>query len=314
MKKTRIGIIGSGALGALYGARLHRAGYNVHFLLRSDYDAVREHGLRINSWQGNFTIQPPIYRSAKELGSCDLLIVGLKATQNDLFPELLAPTTHEETAVLTLQNGLGNEEAILEALAAKFGHAEASMERILGGVAFLCSTRPQPGVVDHTDHGRLAIAEFSGPATDRTRSIAAAFQEADFPCTVSDSLLKIRWEKLVWNVPFNGLGVAAHHADADIVMKDDPLFESAVTLMKEVIAAARADGVQIEPGFVGKMIEATRPIGAYKSSMQLDWEADRPLEVEAILGEPLKRAQKAAIPTPAMQLLYGIVKRLNASR
>jgi 2-dehydropantoate 2-reductase len=303
----RIGVIGAGALGALYGARLARIGADVHLLARSDYEEARQQGYHIRSWQGDFRVHPPVYRTAADMGPCDLILIGMKATENRSLPALLAPTCHPQTLVLTMQNGLGNEEAIAAALATNFQITpEAAAGRVLGAVAFLCSTRVAPAVIHHTDHGRLRLAELSGPARPRTHQLAELFQRADFPCQVSDSLPLIRWEKLVWNVPFSGLGVAAN-ANAEKVMRTPELRSAAATLMREVIAAANANGAPIHPSFEQAMFDATEPIGPYRSSMQIDFEEGRSIEREAILGEPLRRARAAGVPTPALELLHSIV-------
>jgi 2-dehydropantoate 2-reductase len=310
--KGRIGVIGAGALGALYGARIARNGHDVHFLARADYAVVRERGYRIRSWQGDFDIRVPVYTTAEDLGPCDLLLIGMKTTENHAFPQLLRASTHENTVIVTLQNGLGNEDAIAEALGAIYPNGQDPVSRILGAVAFLCSTRPEPGLIHHTAHGRIRLAEMAGPAHSRTHQIARLFIEADFPCEVSDSLALIRWEKLMWNVPFNGLGVGAGHADAAVVMGNPELKACAATLMREVRAAANANGAPVPESFVQRMFESTETIGAYRSSMQLDYEAGRPLEVEAILGEPLRRARAAGVETPTLALLFAIVRRLDA--
>lgn len=306
----RIGIVGAGALGAFYGARLARAGHDVHFLMRRDYDAVRTNGLTVKSVEGDFHLRPPVYRTAEEMGPCDLTIIGLKTTDNAALPSLLRPVTAGGGLVLTLQNGLGNEEAIAAALG---GGADAE-ERVLGGTAFLCSNRIAPGVVNHMDQGWVRLAEFRGPARERTHAIAAMFTSAGIQCEVRESVASIRWHKLVWNVPFNGLGVAAGRANTADILADDELAPLVRDLMGEVVAAAESDGVKIEPSFIDLMIEVTPKMGGYRTSMQIDYEEGRPLEVESILGEPVRRARKAGVPVPRMQTLYALVRRLDALR
>ncbi len=306
--KGRIGVIGAGALGALYGARMARAGHDVHFLLRSDYDHVREHGIEIRSEQGDFTLRPPVSRSPEEMGVCDLVLVGLKTTDNGALPPLLRPVVGPETIILTLQNGLGNEDFIAEQLRGWFPRTDPR-PRVLGGVAFLCSNRIAPGVIHHISYGHVRLAELAGPATARTESVAQLFRDAAFGAETADSLEDIRWRKLVWNIPFNGLGVAAERCDSKAALEDDAISSVVIGLMEETIAAARADNVAIEREFLDLMIDYTRKMGAYKSSMQLDFEAGRPLEVEAIVGEPLRRARKADIPVPRMEMLHAILRR-----
>jgi 2-dehydropantoate 2-reductase len=302
----RIGIIGSGALGAFYGARLARSGHDVHFLMRRDYEAVLTGGLKIKSFEGDFEIRPQVYSSAAQMGRCDLLIIGLKSTDNAALAGLLKETAGPRTIILTLQNGLGNEEAICEALG---GASQA--ERIIGGTAFLCSNRIGPGLIHHSDHGWIRIAEFRGGAQPRTQTIAELFRTSGIRCEVADSLLKVRWEKLVWNIPFNGLGVAAFKADTEVVLGNETLSAVARGLMEETIIAAASDHVRIARDMVDRMLKNTQSMGAYRSSMQIDFEKGRPMEVEAIVGEPLRRAQRAGLTVPRLEFLYGILSRLN---
>jgi 2-dehydropantoate 2-reductase len=196
----KIAIVGCGALGSYYGARLCRAGQDVHFLLRSDYDVVRRKGVFIESPELNFNVRPRCARIPNEIGHCDLVIVALKATANDQFPKLLPPLVGPTTAVLTLQNGLGNEEALAKLFPS---------EQILGGLCFVCLNRIEPGVIRHMDHGLIVLGEFKRWPEPRTHDLASMFRNAGVNCKVTDDLGRAHWEKLVWNIPFNGLGVAS---------------------------------------------------------------------------------------------------------
>ncbi len=319
MFKGKIAIIGAGALGGFYGAKLFKNGHNVHFLLKSDYESVKKQGFKIISIHGDFEIQPPVYCSVSDIGKCDFIIISIKTTDNHNLPHLLKPIVGENSIILTLQNGLGNEEAIISALDAIDRNISKSRDikqspnagKILGGTAFLCSNRKGHGVIHHTDYGQIRIADYSQKNSERIHRIAGIFNDSGIKCEVYDSVEKIRWEKLVWNIPFNGLGIAAGNADTSIIMNDNHLQDLARKLMDDVVTAAKSDGVDIPNEFAGKMINATKTMGAYKTSMQIDYEVKRPLEVEAIIGEPLKRAEKAGLNTPYLKTLYAIVKHLD---
>ncbi len=311
--RGRIAVIGAGALGIFYGAKLFRAGFDVHFYVRTGYELVREEGYRIRSCDGDFQISPPTYDHPTKIGPCDLVLVGLKTFANKHLPRLLSPLCTQQTVVLTLQNGLGNEEAIASALV-EIGIASdfnAAAQQVIGGTAFLCSNRVRPNEILHSAHGFVRIAEFLGPPQERTHAIAAMFCASGVDCQVRESVAAIRWEKLVWNIPFNGLGVAACHADTAAILGDSELRREAIALMSEVVAAARADKVTIAPNLPDDLIAKTMSMGAYKSSMQIDYEEKRPLEVEAILGEPVRRARRAGIAVPKMEMLYAIVRRMD---
>ncbi|HEV8377470.1 MAG TPA: 2-dehydropantoate 2-reductase, partial [Tepidisphaeraceae bacterium] len=200
--KPVIAVVGAGAVGAYYGGRLAQHGQDVHFLLRSDYAAVAKNGWTIRSCHGDFTLPPGsmhVYEKPGRMPRADLVIVTLKATANDQYQSLIAPLLKESTQILTLQNGLGNEDRLAEL----FGP-----QRILGGLAFTCIYRIAPGVIDHIDHGYIRLGEFVESGTKRAKAIAMMFNSSKVRCDVLSSLRAGRWEKLVWNIPFNGLGAA----------------------------------------------------------------------------------------------------------
>jgi 2-dehydropantoate 2-reductase len=192
-------VVGCGAVGSFYGAKLAAEGHEVHFLLRSDYDVVRIKGVSILSPQGDFHVHPRAARTPEEIGVADLVLIGLKTTANDQFARLLPPLVGPASAVVTLQNGLGNEEQLARLF---------PIEQILGGLCFVCLNRLQPGLIRHLDYGQVVLGEYQRPPQPRTHELATLFEQAGVPCTVADNLARTHWEKLVWNIPFNGLGVA----------------------------------------------------------------------------------------------------------
>ena len=317
-------VVGCGALGSFYGAKLCRSGQDVHFLLRSDYDVVRQKGVTIRSIDGDFHVQPRCARTPDEIGVCDMVLIGLKTTANDQFPKLLPPLVGLRTAIVTLQNGLGNEEQLARLFPA---------EQILGGRCFVCLNRVEPGVIQHTAHGKIVLGEFQRPPQVRTRELAALFRQAGVACGLTDNLARTGWEKLVWNIPFNGLGVAGTagyealfsvHASrlvphAPVLTTDillgDPRWEQLVReLMLEVIAAANALGFEVSQSLAEENINRTRIMGAYKASTLIDFERGQPLEVESMFLEPLRRAQKAGVPTPRLAALCRVLRQLDPTR
>lgn len=320
----KIAVVGCGALGSFYGAKLCAAGHEVHFLLRSDYEAVRRAGVQVHSVDGDFHTHPMAAKDPHAIGVCELVLIGLKTTANGEFPKLIPPLVGPGTVVITLQNGLGNEEALAKLL---------GPDRILGGRCFLCSNRVAPGVIEHTAHGDILLSEFQGPPQARTRQFAEIFQKAGIRCQVTDSLGRTHWEKLLWNIPFNGLGVAgcagyeaviAGHVPASTPIGPclptdqllaDPRWASLVrALMLEVIAAAEGQGFTIPQSAVEDRIERTRRMGAYKASTLIDFECGRALELESMFLEPLRRARAAGISTPRLQALCQVLAELDPAR
>jgi 2-dehydropantoate 2-reductase len=304
-EKPRYAIVGSGAVGGYYGAKLAQAGCDVHFLMRADLDAVRRGGLAIRSKDGDFLL-PLVnaHGSPGEIGPCDIVIVALKTTSNAALPALILPLLGSDTALVTLQNGLGNEEF----LAGHFG-----ARRVMGGLCFVCLNRTAPGVIEHFGHGTLSIGEFKGPPQDRTIRLVTDFQRAGVDAKAVQSLITERWRKLVWNIPFNGLGIAAA-ANVAQVLNDGHLHAAARSLMAEVVQSAGKLGYAIRPDFIDFQIERSWPMGEYRSSSQIDYEAGREVEVESIWGEPLRQARAAGAETPRLELLYALLRRLVAKR
>jgi 2-dehydropantoate 2-reductase len=320
----KVAVVGCGAVGSYYGAKLAHAGDEVHFLLRSDYETVRRKGVHVLSPQGDFRVQPKCARSPEQIGKSDLILIALKTTANDQFSVLLPPLIKPETAVVTLQNGLGNEEKLTEV---------AACEQILGGLCFVCLNRVQPGVIRHIDHGMVMLGEFQRWPEPRTHDLASRFRNAGVPCKVTDNLARAHWEKLAWNIPFNGLGVAgaagldaarsgARDPDSplgpclatDQLLADSEWTALARELMYEVIAAAAGLGHELDSNLADRQIERTRSMGPYKASTLIDFERGQALELRSLFEEPLQQAESAGVQVPRLRALSQLLKQLDATR
>jgi 2-dehydropantoate 2-reductase len=299
----KIAIVGSGALGLYYGALLQRGGHDVHFLLRRDYDAIMSNGLAVHSINGDFCL--PIvsgHKTTDAIGPVELVIVGLKTFANDQLNELLQPLITADTLILTLQNGLGNEELLAEL----FGSG-----RILGGVAFLCSNRGEPGHVHHLAAGRIVIGEYQMRDNIRLKQIAACFNSAGIDCKITGNLQKTRWEKLVWNIPFNGLCALLQQPVNQLLMVPD-CRKLIRDLMMEVISAANAGNLsqRISEDFADSMLEFSDGMGEYKPSMQIDREEGRELEIQAIFRVPLVYGRQQGVGMPRVEMLSVLLEQV----
>jgi 2-dehydropantoate 2-reductase len=298
----KIAIVGAGALGLYYGALLQKSGVEAHFLLRRDYEAISSHGLQVFSSNGDFRLdRVNAWRAPEEIGAVDLVLVGLKTFANDRYAELITPLVGETTRILTLQNGLGNEEA----LAALFGP-----ERILGGVAFLCANRGEPGIVHHLGAGRIVLGEFSSHDPAGLGEVAELFRNAGIDCKTTADLKRARWEKLVWNIPFNGL-CALLQQPVDRLLAVAATRRLVRELMLEVIRAGNGQGLQsaIPETFADSMLEFTDKMGVYKPSMQIDREEGRELETGAIFRMPLKLGAEQGVAMPRVEMLATLLEQ-----
>ena len=295
-------VVGTGALGMYYGAKLAQSGVPVSFLARRDLSHLQKHGIRVRCPYGDFDLHPVrACGRPEEIGPVDLVLVCIKTTANADLKKLIPPLLGPETVVCTLQNGLGNEE-LLASLAGR--------ERVLGGVCHVCVSRPEPGLARNMACTDIKFSDLSGGDTPRAHSLAKIFTAAGVSCTVAPSIGAARWYKLVWNVPFNGLGIAGGPGGRDTqqVLEDPALHQQAKDLMSEVLAASNKLGYPQHPNLIEKEITRTRTMGHYKSSSQLDWEAGKPVELESIWGEALRQGTAAGVPMPHLQKLYEKLK------
>lgn len=297
-----IAIVGAGAIGTYYGARLLLAGNDVRFLMHRDREHVRAQGVRLIEREHTQTVQPVrVAATTDEIGPVDWVVITLKTTANGSLAELLPPLLHTGTKVVTLQNGLGNEETIASLVGA---------ERTLGGLCFIASTRTAPGEVTCYHPGSITLGEFGRPAQERTHDLAARFKAAGVTCVPVDNLAQARWRKLVWNVPFNGLSITAGGLTTDRILADPGLAGEVRVLMDEVAGAARQLGHDIPESFIQGQIDVTAPMGAYAPSSLVDYRAGRELEIEPIWGEPLRQARAAGMAMPRLAALYTKLKGL----
>lgn len=301
-------ILGTGALGGFYGARLQQAGLEVHFLLHQDYQHVRQHGLVIESPDGDFTLsQVQAYENVKEMPRCDVVAVTLKTTQNILLPRMLPVVLKDDGVVLVLQNGLGVEDQVAKIV---------GPQRVMGGLCFVCSNKVRPGHIRHLDYSEIYLAEYAADhqpheITQRMRQIAKDFERAGISVKLGEDLLLARWRKLVWNIPFNGLSVVLNATTAQL-MADVHARRLVERLMGEVIVAAQSCDRVIPASFIQKMLDDTTTMKPYRTSMKIDYEERRRLEIEAIIGNPLRVAQQAGADLPKIAMLYEQLKFLDA--
>lgn len=297
----RIAIVGAGAVGLYYGARLAAHGEDVHFLVRSDYEVVKARGIRVDSVDGDLALNPVhAFTDSIKLGTVDWVIVAWKATANDRLAEVLGPLVGPRTRILTLQNGLGSDELLGDL----FGR-----EKILGGLCFVCINRIGPGHVEHTAGGKITVGELEPvDGGNRARSAVEAFKAAGIPSQFAESLGQAQWRKLVWNIPFNGLAIAEGGVTTDRILGELGLESEVRALMAEVIGVAGAKGYKIGDEVIDFEVERTRPMGPYRPSSMIDFVEGKPVEFDAIWGEPLAQAKAAGVAVPHLEQLVDRIR------
>jgi 2-dehydropantoate 2-reductase len=301
----RIGIVGSGAVGLYYGARLQRSGQDIRFLLRGDYAAILRSGIRVRASDTSFQIKDVSgYRNSSEIGEVDLVIVSVKSTSNSELPRLLKPLIKTRTIILTLQNGLGNYEFLRSAFPGN---------PVLVGACFVCLNRVGPGVVENHYLGSVVLGGDEEEAPMVAPSIAQVLESARIRCRVGQDPHQLLWEKLLWNVPFNGLAIAAGEISTDLILSSEALSGLARGLMEEIVQGAESQGLRIEGELIERLMKETRSMGSYRPSSLVDFVDGKPVELESIWGEPLRRAMSAGVELPKLETLYRLLKILCVS-
>lgn len=302
----KIAIVGTGALGGWYAALLAEAGHEVHCLARADHAVIRTQGLTIrhNGQTRNVRVASAA-ADAPAIGPCDLVVVTIKSTSNHALPALVTPLLGPSTLVLTLQNGMGNVEALAKLLPA---------ERIVAGLCFVCINRVAPAVIDTTLAGYVRMAAAQGPVNPAVEQCVKVFADAGVDCQAEASLESVLWKKLCWNIPFNGLSIAGGGITTDRILADPGLNERAYLLMKETQAAAAARGHSFEDTHIKRQFVVTVGMGPYRPSSLIDYLEGREVEVEGIWGEPLRRGLEAGVPMPETERLVADIKARLAAR
>jgi len=301
--KPTIGIIGTGAIGGFYGVMLARAGFDVHFLLRSEFSAVAEHGLHVDSApHGALTLNPvQAYSSAEDMPPCDWLLVGAKTTSNAGLAPAIIQAAAPNAKVLLLQNGLDVEDSLRSLL--------PDTLHLLGGLCLICVHRTGPGAITHQALGAVNVGYHGGPAGDEQARMAIVeegaglFRSAGIDSQAMANLQQARWQKLVWNIPYNGLSVLLG-AGTTALMADADSRELIKALMAEVVRGAKACGHDMPAGYADYLFMMTEKMPDYWPSMHHDFLHKRPLELAAIYARPLAVAKAAGCELPRIDALY----------
>lgn len=299
----RYAVIGTGAVGGYYGGRLANAGHDVHFLLHSDYDYIKQNGLQIDSCNGSFHLDSPnIYRSTADMPKADVVIVALKTTRNQLLKELLPPLLHSETLVLLIQNGIGPETELQQWFPNLY---------IAAGLAFICSAKTEPGRVNHQCYGNINIGNYSCKNTEIIDCLMSDFIQSGINAALVE-YHEARWKKAVWNMPFNGMTVVMN-AQTDKLLAQPDTLSLIRRQMLEVIGAAQALGVKnIDATFADKMIENTIKMVPYSPSMKLDYEYHRPMEIDFLYTNAIKAAHSVGYTMPCLEMLEAQLRFIDS--
>lgn len=305
--QKKVLVVGAGAVGAYYGGRLAQAGLSVATLCRSHCQIIAEQGFSIESLDGSFHFMPDqvISTTDEYIGEADYILVAVKVLPNLDLPTLLKPIVHPKSAIILLQNGVEIEADIAETF---------PENTIISGLAFTCISRVAANQIQHTCFGRITLGKFPSGEAAEVIWLADRFKKAGVPCKVSTNIIKDRWLKLIWNAPFNPISVLAGGLTTREIMDSELLVAMTREIMEEVRTVAAAAGHPLPHEIIQRNLDGTNQMAPYKTSMLLDYEANRPMETEAMLGNALRVAQNHNLATPRLQLLYVLLKQIEEKK
>jgi 2-dehydropantoate 2-reductase len=298
-------VVGAGAIGALYGSSLARAGARVAVVCRSDAEVVRRDGYVIRSpLLGDHTFHPQQVLTRVESGDAyDYVVLTVKVLDGVDRAALIAPAVTQATTIVLIQNGVDIEREIADAF---------PKNELVSVLAFVGVGRTGPGHVHHQSHGSLVMGTYPRGVGPATRRLAELFEAGGVSCKLTEQVIGARWQKGLWNATFNPVSILGAVLDTGMMLRtlEDQAFIR--TAMLEVADIAAAAGHAQSPQFIDQLIAGTRAMPAYKTSMALDFEAKRPLELEAILGNALRVGRQHDVASPVLETLYALAKMVAA--
>lgn len=296
-------VIGMGAVGGYYGCRLAQAGKRVHFLMRSDYAYVKEHGYEVDSYLGSFHLdQLHLYDRAEQMPPCDVVFVALKTTANHLLPQLLPPLLKPDTLVVLVQNGIGVEADVQQMFPCL---------QLAAGVAFINCAKSGPGRLIHRGYGHITLANYSCRDPRRLEQVAADFNQSGVRAQLGD-YNETRWRKAILNLATNGVTVLLN-ARCDQLIAHPASRQLVYDLMVEGVHAAQACGVTaLTEDFADQLLASTART-VFATSMKYDFDHHQPMEVQYLYTRPLQEAAAHGCQLPKLSLVEQQLRYLNQS-
>jgi 2-dehydropantoate 2-reductase len=297
-------ILGSGAVGGYYGAKLVHAGHRATFMARGAHlRTMREQGLEVRSPLGDFTVRVDAEEDPARVGRVDVVILAVKTYDNHTALPMLAPLVDEDSTVLTLQNGVDSVDEVASAV---------GKTRVLGGATYVATALVRPGLIVQTGtHRRVVFGEVFGDLprlSERVQLLAQALADADIQVeAVPDARVPL-WEKFIYLAPFAGF-TGATRLPAGPLWNMPQVRDQFLAAVREVVLVARGEGVPIAPDLLDRIIEYMNALPpATPSSLLIDLSQGKRIEVEALQGSVVRRSRALGVPTPIMDTLYAVLK------
>jgi 2-dehydropantoate 2-reductase len=298
--KTKILVIGTGAIGSFYAAKLSQAGAEVNVVCRSDYEEVKKNGIFVKSYEGDFYFTPHlVIKNVNEYQDrADFIIVATKVLPSIDVTQIVKPVLDNNTSLVLIQNGIHIEDQIIEAF---------PNHHLISCIAFIAVSKIAPATIHHQFFGRIIIGDYPQGHSTKTKILFDLFNQSQIPCVLAENIKLERWKKLIWNIGFNPTSVLTNKSDTSRMVSNKATRSVIEKAMREVEILAAADGCVLPENIIEKNINDTLTMPPYKTSMLLDFEAGREMEIEAILGNALRFAESRNIDVPYIRAFYGLL-------
>jgi 2-dehydropantoate 2-reductase len=304
----KILVMGAGAVGAYFGARLQQAGEQVVFCARGDnLRALREHGIEVKSFKGDFKLAVVATADPKEHAPYDLILFAVKSYDTEASARQLEGCLAHDGILMTIQNGVENEEILCRYF---------PRESVMGGNSRVGAELFAPGKILHTAIGVIEFGELDGRITPRAERLAELFKRADIFGELTTDLKTIRWYKLMGNSSTNSVS-ALSRTTLGQMLGDPEGYQLVRTLMLETLAVGRAEGAKVTDDRVDlqlNQIQKALKADIIKTSTLQDLEKGKPLEYDAISGAVVRAARRHGMAVPATETVYALLKLLDNSR
>lgn len=295
----KIAVVGAGGIGGYYGALLHQTGHEVTFVARGSHlAAIRERGLRVESvlLPEPVSLRVRVTERSEDIGPVDLVLFSVKSYDTDTAAALLPALIADETAVLTLQNGVDNVDRLSESV---------GRTHVLGGAAYIFTAITSPGVISHTGGSRrVLLGELDGELTARGHTIRDVFAATGVPADLSPQILVAMWEKYLFITAQGGM-TALTRLPVGPIRQSPATMEMYLDVASEVAAVGRAHGVPLADGERARVQRAAEALGpASYSSLYTDLVHGRRMELDALPGHTVRLGARYQIPTPVCRAIY----------
>ncbi len=295
-------VVGTGAVGGYFGAKLAKAGENVTFLTRGRcFDVLNSTDLKVKSFKGDFSLKANVVNEVSSVGDVDLVVLCVKSYDTETSINQIKSIIKKNTLILSLQNGVENGEKIRTLI---------GNNNVLAGVVMILAEVVEPWTIDHSASGKIIMGEFDGTLSDRLKEISEVFKNAEIQCINTPNIQKELWKKLVWNAAFNSITALTGTITKEVLGVSET--RSLVRyVMEEVLQVAKTVGHDIGRKIIDEYITISEKTGFARTSMLQDKLKGKPLEIEAINGAVLKYGEKFSVSTPYNTTLYALLKLLN---